>query len=85
MAGLEPATEVILQISGRAHKPPCHRRLLATHNYNGMLKTLIKPFLRNHARPEICRDLSISGFEHHHLRLGLAEGMKALDYLVVDR
>ncbi|GFN86761.1 hypothetical protein PoB_001326700 [Plakobranchus ocellatus] len=26
MAGLEPATEGSLQISGRTHKPLCHRR-----------------------------------------------------------
>ncbi|GFO07706.1 hypothetical protein PoB_003421100 [Plakobranchus ocellatus] len=28
MAGLEPATEGSLQISGRTHKPLCHRRPL---------------------------------------------------------
>ncbi|GFN78838.1 hypothetical protein PoB_000534400 [Plakobranchus ocellatus] len=31
MAGLEPATEESLQISGRTHKQMCHRRPLNTH------------------------------------------------------
>ncbi|GFO10930.1 hypothetical protein PoB_003743500 [Plakobranchus ocellatus] len=32
MAGLEPATEGSLQISGRTHKPSCHQRPLVTED-----------------------------------------------------